>query len=133
MGCIIDCICKDCGTEFEIRNGGGFTNYDLHCDKCGKLKIVDFDDLGEIHLRYLKGLDRPYCVATMGRDKFIQENYPGNPIDENEYHRLVEEFAGKCECGGKFTFDAQPRCPNCGSLEYEPGGKDGAGNIMLYD
>ena len=39
-------------------------------------------------------------MATSKSDKFIQENYPGDPIDEDECNRLIEEFSGKCECGG---------------------------------
>ncbi len=31
----------------------------------------------------------------------------------------VENIAGKCECGGNFTEKAQPRCPECGSVEHK--------------
>lgn len=130
MGCIRGVICKGCGTKYEIRIGGGFTNHDLHCDKCGKLKSVSFGELGEIHLRFLKGLKVPYCVATMGYDKYVQEHYPRDPITESEYNRLTEEFAGKCECGGIYTFDAKPRCPKCRSVESE---EDPNGKFILYD
>ncbi len=128
MGARFDVICKDCGTKYEAEMGGGFMFHDLHCDKCGKGKGVSFRDLGEIHLKYIKGLDIPYCVATGASDKYIQDNYPGEPISEDEYHRLVEKFAGKCECGGNFTFEAPPRCPNCKSKEIES-----SVLIMLYD
>ena len=127
MGCINGVICKDCGTKYEIRRGGGFTNHDLHCDKCGELKTVDFWDLGEIHLKFIKGLDIPYCVATGASDKYIQDNYPGDPIDEDEYHRLVEEFAANE--WRKYT-KAPTRCPKCRSANYE---KDPNGKYILYD
>jgi len=29
-----------------------------------------------------------------------------------------EKFLPPCTCGGKFTFDASPRCPQCGSTEF---------------
>ena len=34
-------------------------------------------------------------------------------------YRSFEEYAGKCECGGNYTMDAPPRCPNCGSTNFE--------------
>jgi len=49
----------------------------------------------------------------------VQENYPGEPIGKEEYLQGVERFAGKCICGGKFRFDASPRCPKCGSDDFE--------------
>lgn len=130
MGMALRVKCKNCGEYYEIEEGGGFTFHLLHCDKCGSSKSVPFQDLGDIHLRYIKGLGGPYCIATAEQDKNIQENYPGDPIDEDEYHRLVEKFAGACECGGYFKFDAHARaiCPNCGSTDYS----DDIG-IILYD
>jgi len=119
MGARFDVVCKNCGTKYEADKGGGFLFHLLHCDKCGKGKSVSFDKLGETHLKFLKGLNIPYCVATAGHDEYIQKHYPGEPIPESEYNRLVEEFVGKCECGGNFTRDAPPRCPNCKSKEIE--------------
>jgi uncharacterized OB-fold protein len=54
----------------------------------------------------------------MEADKKIQEFFPGDPLDEKEYHTRVEQFAGKCKCGGKFSFLGKPRCPKCHSSEY---------------
>ena len=130
MGSSIKVTCADCGTFYTSRQGGGFMFHLLHCDKCGNEKSIRFNELGEIHLKYLKGLNAPYCVATAGHDRYIRENYPGDPIDEGEYHRLVEEFAGKCECGGKYTFNAPSRCPNCRSTNTEVV-QDG--DFILYD
>ena len=73
MGCISEAICKDCGTRYPIRMGGGFICNDFHCDKCGELKIVKHE----------------------------------------------EDFERKCECGGNYTMDAPPRCPNCRSTNFE--------------
>ena len=85
MGCISEGICRDCGTIYSIKTGGGFINHDLHCDKCGKLKTVYFMELREAPSKY----------------------------------RSFEEYAGKCECGGNYTMDAPPRCPNCRSTNFE--------------
>ena len=48
---------------------------------------------------------------------------PGGPMDK-------EANPPPCECGGTFTTDAPPRCPECGSLEWE---RDPAGMEIMYD
>jgi hypothetical protein len=62
-------VCSACGERFTVCEGGGFFFHLLHCNKCGKEKSIGFKDLGEIHLRYVKGLPGPYCVASMDSDK----------------------------------------------------------------
>lgn len=111
--------CKKCGHEFIVKEGGGFMFHLLHCDKCGKDKSISFSEIGETHLRYLKGLGGPYCVATSEQDRYIQENYPGEPITEEEYYKAVEEILGQCECGGYYRFKTKARCPKCGSDDFE--------------
>jgi len=125
MGHSEDVICSDCGTRYTIRDGGGFRFHLLHCERCGREKSIGFEEIGETHLRYLKGLDVPYSTPTAESDKQIQENYPGQPITAKEYHRHVEVMLGKCKCGGFFSFDAPARCPNCRSTEHTaaPGGE----------
>lgn len=61
----------------------------------------------------------PYSTATWEQDQHLQKTFKGESISEDEYHRKVEEFAGACKCGGKYLFDAQPRCPECRSLKME--------------
>ena len=113
--------CHRCGAEFVAQEGGGFFFHLLHCDRCGSEKGIRFHDLGEIHLKFLKGLGMPYCGVTCHYDLWIQENYPGEPITEEEYHRAVETFAGKCDCGGHYRMDAKARCPKCHSADIEAG------------
>ena len=52
--------CRSCGTRFSVREGGGFFYDELHCDACGAVTSVRHQDLGDIHLRYVKGLGMPY-------------------------------------------------------------------------
>jgi len=113
-----------------MREGGGFTFHLLHCDKFGAEKTISFSELGDIHLRYIKGLESPYTIATTEIDKNIQENYPDEPINEDDYHKFVEEYAGNCECGGHLELDAHPLaiCPYCGSTDISD-----TGEIILYD
>ncbi len=86
--------CRRCGAEFMAQEGGGFFFHLLHCDRCGSEKGIRFRDLGEIHPKFLKGLGMPYCGVTRHYDLWIQENYPGEPITEEEYYRAFETFAG---------------------------------------
>lgn len=129
MGHTVEAKCLDCGKTTTVEHGGGFIFHLLRCDKCGETKSIGFDDLGELHLRYLKGLPVPYCVATAEHDRHVQENVPVEPIEEDDYHKQVEDIVGKCECGGgKYTFNAPPRCKACHSDRLEEGEPD-----MYYD
>ena len=130
MGISREVICEQCGCKFAVCSGGGFMFHDLRCNQCGQSTTVSFDDLGEIHFAYLKGLGGPYALATRERDQFIRENFPGEAISEDEYHKAVEAFAGKCNCGGQFTFDAPAMCPECRSMEFK---EDPDGEQICYD
>jgi Zn finger protein HypA/HybF involved in hydrogenase expression len=110
--------CNKCGTEFRVREGGGFIFHLLHCDKCGKEKSVKFGELGENHIRFIKGLDIPYSSVSADSDRSIQENYPGSAITQEQYYSEVEKIAGKCSCGGQYYLSAKARCPKCHSDNY---------------
>ena len=130
MGQQHDVRCLQCGEEFVVCDGGGFFFHLLHCDRCGKEKEIGFDELGELHLRYIKGLPGPYCIATREHDKAIQENYEGEPLSEDEYRSAIERSVPRhSRCGGRFRFDAPPRCPKCGSTEFEDTGR----GVLCYD
>ena len=130
MGHSYTVLCKKCGTQFKVNEGGGFCFHLLHCNRCGADKSIGFDELGEVHFRYLKGLPGPYAIATAGSDRRIQEEYQGTALPEAEYNKEVEKLAGQCECGGAFTFKARARCPECRSARYS---KVRDGNSMCYD
>jgi len=119
MGSGFDAICEKCGNNFTFNDGGGFLFHLLRCNKCGSEKTIKFDDIPDLHCRFVKGLDRPYSVASMMQDKEIQESYPGEPLSEKEYFKLVEKEAGRCRCGGNFKFKSKPRCPRCKSLKVK--------------
>ena len=121
MGHRVRAKCLECGKAFTVDHGGGFYFHFLRCEKCGKTKSISFDRLGELHLRYLKGLPGPYCVVTSEHDKFVREQMDVVPMAEDEYHRGVEKVAGKCKCQGQYVFDAPPRCPKCHSAHIEEG------------
>ncbi len=129
MGQRLEVKCKKCGHVFEVNEGGGFFFHMLHCDTCGKEKSISFKKLGETHLQYLKGLNCTYCIASSEHDVDVRENYSGDPISEEEYHRKVEEKAGQCKCGGHFRMDAPIRCPKCRSVDFEETGM----NVCYFD
>ena len=121
MGQSFKATCKKCKKKFPANDGGGFFFHKLHCDKCGKEKDIAFEKLGDTHLRYLKGLEGPYSVVSSEHDKYVRENYLGEPLKEEEYNKAVEEFAGKCKCGGQFSMEAPIRCPKCKSDDIDLG------------
>lgn len=130
MGTRYSATCSNCGYRFSIDEGGGFLFHLLKCDNCGEDKSISFEELGDVHLRYIKGLPGPYCIATSEQDKNIQRNYPGEPLTNNEYSEEVEKMAGKCECGGQYRFNAPPRCPECKSKRLT---EDSEGDRINYD
>ncbi|CAM3061307.1 hypothetical protein MYIN104542_16165 [Mycobacterium intermedium] len=127
MGSRVSARCLDCDHRFTVTHGGGFFFHQLRCVRCGRAKDVGFDELGDLHTRYLKGSDRPYTVAFAGEHQYVREHLDIEPISSEEYFAAVEA-AVKCDCGGALSFDAPPRCPKCGSLQIEEGH-----SIACYD
>jgi hypothetical protein len=132
MGSASGFICKACATRFTIQNGGGFYFDLLHCDACGEATTLGHQELGDIHLRFVKGLPGPYAVSRAAMDRKIQREYPGEPIGRDEYHALAEATLEPCNCGGRFRYDAPPRCPECHSLQ-EQWDRDPNAPSMMYD
>ncbi len=130
MGCEFTAICLKCGHRFIARQGGGFVFHLLHCDRCGREKMILFRELGELHLRYLKSLD-PSLASSLASSPAKGEDVESlDPIGEDEYLSGVEQYAGYCDCGGRFLFEAPIRCPQCGSQEYK---EDPYGRLVFYD
>jgi len=130
MGQQYSAICDACDCRFTVNDGGGFTFHLLRCDRCGAGRAISFEEIGEPHLRYLKGLDVPYSMATAEHDRRVRETYHGEPVARDEYEAAVEELCGECECGGRFRFDAPPRCPSCRSTDVR---RDPEGQSICYD
>jgi hypothetical protein len=132
MGTATGHICQACGTRFGVRDGGGFFFDLLHCDRCGRTQSVGHEELGDIHLRFVKGLPGPYTVGRTAMDRRIQREYPGEPLSRDEYHAAAEATFDPCPCGGRFRYGAPPRCPTCRSTsvmwERDPGA-----SLVHYD
>jgi hypothetical protein len=128
MGCQVNAKCLDCGKIFTIDKGGGLKFHLVRCDRCGRAKSIVFDDLGELHLQYLKGLSGPYSIPDIYSEDFIQRLSNVNSISREEYERGIEDYAGNCRCGGNYRLDAPPRCPKCRSANIEEGDI-----ILMYD
>ncbi len=118
MGYKFRARCLECGHRFIGSVGNGFFTILIHCDECGKEKMMSFDKFPEAHRQFVKGLDVPYSTVTMDIDSAIQKDNTIEPISEEEYHRRIGEVAGNCKCGGSFEVDAPPRCPKCHSDNY---------------
>jgi hypothetical protein len=119
MGAQSPAKCLDCQKKFTVSRGGGFSFHLVRCGECGKTKGIQFDELGELHLRYLKGLPGPYSIATAEHDASVRQDATVEPIDEDQYHEGIDAMAGECRCGGRYSLDAPPRCPKCRSPRIE--------------
>jgi hypothetical protein len=132
MGSMTSYICRTCGTHFMANEGGGFFFDLLRCDTCGKTRSVSHQDLGDIHLGFVKGLPGPYAVARAGMDREIRATYPGRPLTRDEYHAAAEATLDACACGGRFSYHAPARCPHCRSTR-ELWDEDPRGAHVFYD
>jgi hypothetical protein len=130
MGSSAGMICSNCRHHFVVAEGGGFAFHLLHCDRCGRTKSIGFDELGDLHSAYLKGLPGPYSIISRQHDLQVKAEYPGPALSEPEYHAAIERSLKRHRCGGRFRFDAPPRCPKCRSTELEP---DPDGPMILHD
>ncbi|MFH1551031.1 MAG: hypothetical protein ABIH04_10790 [Planctomycetota bacterium] len=121
MGTEYRAKCRKCGRNFTVRTGGGFVFELLHCDRCGKERSITFEEIGEPHFRYARGLEETGCavVHSKGYDEYVRKHHPVAPLSEEEYEKAVEKIAGRCRCGGRFRFDVPHRCPKCGSGDVE--------------
>ena len=131
MGSISGFICNQCGEHFRVRDGGGFFFDMLHCDRCGGAKSVSHQELGDIHLGFVKGLTTPYAIARARLDREIQATYPGEPLTRDEYHAAAEATLEPCGCGGRFRYDAPARCPACGSTGESWAEDPAAGHVFV--
>jgi hypothetical protein len=113
MGYEIEARCSECGSSFTAECEGGMFYHLVRCNECGKVKRVAFVELGILHLRYMKGLPKPYAARKKERDI--------SPITEDEYYEAIEATAGTCRCGGNFGVDTPLRCPSCGSDQIKEG------------
>jgi hypothetical protein len=58
-------ISRQCGAHLMAWGGGGFYFDLLHCDTCGADRHVGHEELGDIHLRFAKGLPDTNAIARM--------------------------------------------------------------------
>ncbi len=132
MGSAAGHICKVCGSQVWARSGGGFFFDLLHCDTCGRDQNVTHQELGDIHLGFVKGLPGPYAVARSKMDSQIQREFEGTTLTREEYHAAAEATLDPCPCGGRFRYDAPARCPECRSTA-ERWDRDPSMGYMSYD
>ena len=83
--------CPSCSKTYEIKTYNTGTNdvMELFCDYCGATLNLDLYD------RRVLELDKKYREYS------------------KEYFAEIESILNPCECGGRFRFDAPPRCKFC--------------------
>ena len=89
--------CPHCTKEIRLRQKypyhAGFSNLGfLYCDSC--TAILKFGSYNRNYVRIV-GDKHPWMLSSGEK-------------------RQVEEHLKPCFCGGRFQFDAYPRCPQCG-------------------
>jgi hypothetical protein len=99
----------------------------LHCNHCGKEKRISLEEISTLHAQHKRdfGPNKPNGDSSEKSDQIDQPN----PYDVPMNHKEIEKLLPHCTCGGKFTFDASPRCPKCGSTDF----RKISGMYTLYD
>lgn len=88
-------------------------SYDAMCKECSTSFSVS-EGSGMIAM--------PYHCESCGKE-WWWEFGPGGPMGKQAH-------PPRCDCGGRFSLDARPRCPNCGSAEFD---RDLNGLSIMYD
>jgi hypothetical protein len=57
-----------------------------------------------------------------GEDPSVVDTWHG--VQTEKLNKYVEAMVKPCRCGGKYTFDAPPRCPECRSIHLEETGEE---------
>ena len=117
MATIVRNTCLDCDTVFTRTVGPTMTADNLTCDRCGRSQLVSHAAIGDVHLRYIKGLAGPWSVSRTEADAFVRAHYPGEPLERADYEVAAEDALEPCSCGGRFRYGAPARCPRCGATE----------------
>ena len=97
-------MCLDCSDIFRMEQGGGFFHL-FHCDKCGHIKSIGFDERGELYIRYFENNAGYFSAARVEHYQFVRRSPHEGPIGKEKFHKCIEALAGNCTCGGRFTFD----------------------------
>jgi len=80
------------------------------CNDCGERFVTSF--AGGL------GYDTLYCDSCAESTEVLFDRAMHKKLEEN-YIPWVERTVNKCKCGGSFTYDAAPRCPECHSVDIE--------------
>lgn len=125
MASVSDMICQTCGQEFCADFDDGLDYHLLRCNRCGGPSQVAFADLVGLRSAYVRGLPVPDLVLTASHNPRFARTQSGAPMSEAEYRLAIEASTGPHDCGGRFEFDAAPRCPKCRSADMDTG-RDGS-------
>lgn len=87
--------------------------YEARCTQCNSTFNIREGD--GMQFRLLR------CVQC-GREREVGADKMCSIRTVERGHRLVETILDRCLCGGSFTADAPPRCPECSSADIEDTG-----------
>jgi DNA-directed RNA polymerase subunit RPC12/RpoP len=91
MAWMVRVVCDHCGARFMNSGGATKATFPLRCERCGQRRFLRWDEV---------------------------DSMPDGQSETGEWFARVEALAGVCECGGRFTFRAPARCPQCRSTEF---------------
>ena len=148
MGTAFDCRCNDCGREFKVVQGGGFSFIHVCCDGCGDTQSVPrfappspqapamtstVQRMGEVLKSIMPGqgkafggapkLSEAQIRAYLGERPWARQ---GDAWSPEEWQTLLTVLDA-CPCGGHWVEPESPsggkphalhRCPHCRSQSF---------------
>jgi len=108
--------CRDCGACFELAYG--IRSYKLRCTKCEKTVNVQTIQLPSfLGNRFMP--KRGKLIDRLIPEENKPEPIKAKSISVEEFFRVIERSAGKCKCGGEYTFNSPYNCPKCNSTNLK--------------
>lgn len=90
-------LCNSCKKDFYAETYDEMASFSIiHCNKCGDVVRISW-------------------YEPLSKKVWQKANYK----DRMQHIRLVESYLKPCSCGGRFLYDAMPRCPYCNSNKVE--------------
>lgn len=90
-------LCKSCKKDFYAEVNDEMGSWEIkHCNRCNNV----------VRINWLEPLSK-----KVEKKAYLQDN--------RWSIELIESYLKPCSCGGRFLYDALPRCPYCHSNKVE--------------
>jgi Zn finger protein HypA/HybF involved in hydrogenase expression len=111
--------CVRCSTLFEVGQAIDQPHHILHCNRCGREKILKIEEFSKFFSLANNGIISRSPSPSFDKHSQTRSKAHGTLINDRKYRFMVEYRAGLCICGSMFKFPGKARCPQCRSSVYQ--------------